>query len=238
MKKISKVIGIIAISALASAMCLGFAACGDDDEVGEDGVKSYSVDVDGSLAAWEYNFVNINSYGDNPFGILNIEDWGNKKLKLGSDNTCAGTGCTWSVQLDIMDDTEYNLYLTAHIIGNDTVYGGEGDFTYMFDGTYEEVSGGYKLEAPTYIKVSLTGDFTLLEDDYDFANYIPSADWEIDSNMSDDDEFITGLNNNSAGTKGLHSKLLPSELTTIFGGGTFYVSGSTITSITDVTFPM
>lgn len=233
MKRVGKWISVLVTWALTVIMCVAFASCGGEKET------SFSVDVDGALASWEYNFVNIGVFGDEHWGMINIEDWGNKKLALGSDNTCVGTGCKWTVKLDVSDGQKYSLYIVAHLKGNGTVYEGEGDYTYMFQGAYEEVSGGYKLAAPTYVKVSLTEGFNLIAEQYDFANYIPTGPWEIDSNTSDEDSFVKANNNPTAGTTGLQDKLWPSVLVgTVFGGATFNVSGNQIVSVTDVTLPL
>lgn len=235
MKRLGKILSSIVIGILTLVMCVAFSACG---EKSEEGNKVYSVNVDGALASWTYNFVNIGVFGDEHWGMINIEDWGNKKLALGPDNTCVGTGCKWSVKLDVSGE-QYKLYIIAHIKGNGTVYQGEGDYTYMFQGPYSSVSDGYKLEAPTYVEVSLTEGFELITEGYDFADYIPTGPWKIDSTMSDTDEFVVTNNNNSNGTKGLQDKLWPSVLVgTVFGGATFHVSGDKIVSVTDVTLPL
>ena len=135
MKRLSKILSGIAIGILTVVMSVAFAACGG----GKGG--TYSVDVDGALASWEYNFVNIGVFGDEHWGMINLEDWGNKKLALGSDNTCIGTGCKWTVKLDTTGE-EYKLYIIGHLKGNGTVYKGEGDYTYMFQGAYSSVSDG------------------------------------------------------------------------------------------------
>lgn len=233
MKKFGKLLSGVVIAVLTLVMSVAFAACGGSKE------EKYTIAVEGALRSWQYNFVNISEFGDEHWGMINLEDWGNKKLALNADNNCIGTGCAWRVEL-VVNEGEYKLYTIAHLTGNGTVYAGEGDYTYMFQGTCSAVSGGYKLEAPTYVEVSLSEGFNLIyEGPYDFANYIPSGPWKIDSTMSDDAEFVKSLNDSTAGTTGLNDKLWPSVLVpTVFGGATFKVSGDKITSVVDVTLPM
>lgn len=215
MKRISKTLTAIASMALVAVMSFMIAACG--------GAKTYTATCD-NIESWDYTFVSINAFGDTAgVGMINLNSWGNKKLKLGSDNTCAGEGCSWTIQLDV-DGSEYTLSLIAHLVGAGADYSGEGDFTYLFQGACESVSGGYKLAAPTYAKVSLEGDFKLVGDATDFANYIPTAPASIDS---------TGA---TSGNWEMFKGKVVAEylLTTVFRGATFNVSGDSITSVTDV----
>lgn len=188
---------------------------------------TYTVDID-NFETWDYSFVNINAFGDTPgVGMINIQSWGNKKLALGSDGTCDGEGCSWTIQLDV-DGNEYALYTIAHIVGAGDVYEGSGDFTYKFIGTCEAADDGYVLDAPTDVEVSLTGDFTRLSDGSDFADYIPSAPASVTSNDADDSEAAAAFG----------GKVVPSYLvSTVFGGGIFHVDGNEIVSVTDINFP-
>ena len=235
MKRRGKILSAITGVALAATMCAGFLACGGGDE----GAKSYSIDLDGKLSEWEYVFVNIGVFGDEHWGMINIEDWGNKKLALNEETgECIGVGCKWTIQLDV-EDGNYELSIIAHLKGDDITYQGTGDYVYLYKGEYEAVKGGYKLGLPTYGEVSLTEGFALITTGYDFADYIPTGPWKIDSTMSDDAEFVKASNNNSLGTTGLQDKLWPSVLLdSVFGGATFMVSGSKIVSVVDVELPL
>lgn len=182
-----------------------------------------------NFESWDYSFTNINAFGDTAgVGMLNIQSWGNKKLALGDDGTCDGEGCSWTIQLEV-DGANYTLSTIAHIKGAGDIYDGEGDFAYHFMGACEAVEGGYKLSAPTEVTVTLDGGFTRLSDGSDFADYIPSAPVTISSNDADDCEAANSFKN----------KIVPSYLvSTVFGGATFHVEGSEITSVTDIDFPV
>lgn len=208
-----KVLAAILTVALVVVMGVALAACGG-------GSSTYTVDFD-NIETWDYCPVTFNQYGDDAgVGMININSWGNKKLKLGADGTCSGVGATWTCTLIIEDG--YDLAFTCHLIAADgNGYSGTGDLTYRFTGSYTEVTGGYTLAAPTYAEVTLTGTFTRASAE-DFADYIPSAPWSMNSNDSDDCEAATLCKK-----KALPSKLL----TTIFKGATFKVSGSSISSV-------
>lgn len=177
------------------------------------------------LSTWDYDFVAMNSFGMDPGeGMINLDNWGAKKLKQGEDGSIAGVGIKYDLTLDIAN-TDYELAIIAHIVGDEQSYSGSGDFSYTFKGPQEEVTDGYKLKAPTYCDVKLTGDIHLIGDPTDFANYLPDAPWEVDSNTSDDDEKVTKIK----------KKVLPSKLlTTVFLGATFKVSGQTISEVVDI----
>lgn len=215
-------VGIVA-AALAVAMCMMMVACGGEN-TGDTGstANTYTTTFD-NIETWDYCCVSINAFGDTAgVGMININSWGNKKLKLSDAGTCDGEGCSWTCELKV-EDTAYTLSFIAHLVGDDATYAGEGDFTYMFQGTCSSVSGGYKLEAPTYAKVTLTGNFKRLTDGSDFADYIPSAPFSIDSNGAGDSEDT------------VNGKIVADYLlTTVFRGATFSVSGSSITEVTDV----
>lgn len=238
---------------LAVVMCVSLAACNnssnqtstppanDGDKVeetqpvqqDEQGAPEatggvYTVTTD-NFESWDYSFTNINAFGDTAgVGMLNIQSWGNKKLALGDDGTCDGVGCSWTIKLEV-DGTDYTLSTIAHIVGAGDVYEGEGDFTYKFTGSCEEVDDGYKLAAPDRVEVILDGGFTRLSDGSDFADYIPSAPVTITSDDADDCEAAASFK----------EKIVPSYLVdTVFGGATFHVDGAEITSVTDIDFPV
>lgn len=252
MKKRNLVSSLLALL-LVAAMCGTLTGCGstggkesqapastapegEGDKVGEtrpaqeqqEAGGVYTVTTD-NFESWDYSFTNINAFGDTAgVGMLNIQSWGNKKLALGDDGTCDGVGCSWTIKLEV-DGTDYALYTTAHIVGAGDVYDGEGDFTYKFTGSCEEVDDGYKLAAPDRVEVTLDGGFTRLSDGSDFADYIPSAPVTITSDDADDCEAANSFKN----------KIVPSYLaSTVFGGATFHVDGTEITSVTDIDFPV
>jgi hypothetical protein len=223
MKKIGKILSAAIIAVLTVVMCFAFAACGGDSG---DSKKTYSTTFD-NIESWDYSFIHINSFGETAgVGMININSWGNKKLELGEGGTCDGVGCKWTLNLEV-EDTAYSLYFIAHVKGAGTDYTGEGDFTYLFQGTCESVTGGYKLATPTYAKVTITG--TLVNNDSSsFANYIPSAPWEVDSKTADDAEAVTKVK----------SKVTPSKLcSTVLNTATIVVSGNKITEVKDITLP-
>lgn len=257
MKRFHNHVSILMAVLLVVAMCASLAACGTSASGGSNSTNApapnttaanneqnttapetttepevaggvYTVKTD-NFESWDYSFTNINAFGDTPgVGMLNIQSWGNKKLALGDDGTCDGVGCSWTIQLEV-EDTNYTLSTIAHIVGAGDVYDGEGDFTYTFTGTCEAVDGGYKLSAPEYVQVSLTGDFTRLSDGSDFADYIPTAPVTLDSNDADDCDAANSFKN----------KIVPSYLvSTVFGGATFLVEGSEIVEVTDIDFPV
>lgn len=177
-----------------------------------------------NIETWDYSFVNINSFGQEAgVGMINLNSWGNKKLKLGDDGTCDGVGCNWTLTFT-PSDTTYTFALTAHLIGAGDVYSGEGDFAYTFTGTETVGTDSYVLSAPTYVKVTLTGDITCIGDKTDFANYLPDAPYSVDSNGEGDVDACKKI---------VPEKLIP----TIFGGATFNVADGAVTSVTDITFP-
>jgi hypothetical protein len=190
-------------------------------------VKEFSITLPAGLQDWDYCFVTVNAFGDDPgVGMINIDNWGNKKLKLGTNGVCAGTGSIWTISLNVKDASTYELDLSSKIIGDDVAYSKSGVFSYSFKGPYtSSVSNNFALAAPTYCKVSLTGEFTRLTDGSDFADYIPSAPWNVDSCTADTDASVTAIK----------SKVLPSLLlTSVFSGATFVVEGETISSVIDI----
>lgn len=247
MKRFRNSVSVLIALLLMVAMCASLAACGSSGNPADSTPSTaanneqsdpatepeanggvYTVTTD-NFESWDYSFTNINAFGDTPgVGMLNIQSWGNKKLALGDDGTCDGVGCSWTIQLEV-DGTAYTLSTIAHIVGAGDVYEGEGEFTYKFTGTCEKTDDGYKLAAPEYVQVSLTGDFTRLTDGTDFADYIPTAPVTLDSNDADDCDAANSFKN----------KIVPSYLvSTVFGGATFHVSGSEIVSVTDIDFPV
>lgn len=217
MKKFGKILTAVAAAVLAVAMGVMFAACGGTKS------SSYTATTD-NIEAWDYTCVSINAFGDEAgVGMINLNSWGAKKLQLGSDGTCAGVGCSWTIKLDVEGDA-YTLSFIAHLVGAGSDYTGEGDLAYIFEGTCTSVDGGYKLAAPTYAKATLDGSLTLAGDETDFANYIPTAPAVIDSN-----------GDNTGNWEGFKGKIASDKLlTTIFLGATFKVSGESITEVTDI----
>lgn len=219
MKKFSKVLTVVCALALAVAIGVLATACGSK-------AGTYSTTFN-SVTEWSCSPFTVNAYGDEAgVGLLNLDNWGDKKLKLGADGHCVGTGLTYTCTLDVDGEGAYTLTLTAHLIGAGADYTGEGDFSYAFTGTYEEVETGYKLAAPTACTVSITGTFANTNTE-DLANYIPSAPWTLSNTDADD----------SDAAKSAKNKVVPSKLlTTIFKGATFVVEGEAIKDVTDITY--
>ncbi|MGN0814658.1 MAG: hypothetical protein ACI4MH_05455 [Candidatus Coproplasma sp.] len=222
MKRLGKILTAVISVITTVVLCAVFAACG--------ATTKFSTKLDAGLQDWDYCFVSVNAFGDDPgVGMLNIDNWGNKKLKLGTDGVCAGTGSVWTITLDVEDSSTYKLTLSSHITGDGVSYDKEGDFSYTFEGSYTKKDNSYVLAQPTYCKVELTGEFTRLTDGSDFADYIPSAPWSIDSNTSDDADSVKSTES------GIKGKILPSKLcNTVFLGATFNVDGTSIVSVTDI----
>lgn len=211
MKRIGKILTVVCAAVLAFALGIMTVGCSK--------AGTYTAECD-SLSAWDYNFVSINAFGDEAgVGLMNLDNWGDKKLKLGSDGHCVGEGLTYTISLDVDGEGAYTLDIIMHIIGDGNDYSGSGDFTYSFQGTYEEVDGGYKLSAPTYLLCTCTG--SLVNNAPGGANYLPSSGYSYDSN---------GVGDASGCTRVVKEHML----TTIFKGATFKVSGTEITEVTDI----
>lgn len=236
MKKTKKFSALVLVSAAMAAAGVMLGSCNggtktetpSTNEPGttteQESSQSYSTTFD-NIETWDYSFVNINAFGDEAgVGMINLNSWGNKKLKLGTNGTCDGEGCKWTCTLEAKDSA-YTLTLSAHLVGAGDVYSGEGDFAYIFQGSYTGASPAYVLAAPTYVKVDLTGTFKCIGDKTEFANYIPDAPWHLDSKGDGD----------AAATKKVVADKLVS---TVFGGATFNVSGTSISSVTDINYPV
>ncbi|MDO5378690.1 MAG: hypothetical protein Q4G52_10185 [Clostridia bacterium] len=182
---------------------------------------TYTVAFD-SLTEWDYCFVAVNAFGDEAgVGMVNLDNWGMKKLKLDENGNLAGTGLSYTLNLTV-DGEAYTLDLIAHIIGAGSDYMGEGDLTYRFQGACSDVEGGYKLEQPTYVLVTVDGDITcsdVQKGDDAFSMSVPESGFSVDSDGNGED-----------GNKIIGSKLVD----TVFGGATFFVEGSEIVSIDDI----
>lgn len=181
----------------------------------------YSVEFD-SLTEWDYCFVAVNAFSDEAgVGMVNLDNWGMKKLKLDENGNLAGTGLKWTLNLAV-ENGEYVLDLIAHIIGAGSDYMGEGDLTYEFKGEYTDTEGGYILAQPTYVLVTVDGNITCSETqkgDDAFSMSVPESGFSVDSEGNGED-----------GRKIIGSKLID----TVFGGATFYVEGDAIVSIDDI----
>lgn len=180
---------------------------------------TYSVEFD-SLTEWDYCFVAVNAFGDEAgVGMVNLDNWGMKKLQLDENGNLAGTGLKYTLNLTVEDEA-YTLDLIAHIIGAGADYMGEGDLTYSFQGTCSAVDGGYTLAQPTYVLVTVDGNITCSESQKESSSMsVPESGFSVDSEGNGED-----------GLKIIGSKLVD----TVFGGATFFVEGSEIVSIDDI----
>lgn len=207
MKKLSAILSLV----LVLTMCFTLTAFAEPEV--------YTVDFD-SLTEWDYCFVAVNSFGDEAgVGMVNLDNWGMKKLQLDADGNLAGAGLSYTLNLTV-DGDAYTLDLIAHIIGAGADYMGAGDLTYSFQGTCEAVDGGYKLAQPTYVLVTVDGDITCSEEQKGMDSMsVPESGFSVDSEGNGED-----------GKKIIGSKLID----TVFGGATFYVSDGVIESIDDI----
>lgn len=151
MKKLSAILSLV----LVLTMCFTLTAFAEPEV--------YTVDFD-SLTEWDYCFVAVNSFGDEAgVGMVNLDNWGMKKLQLDADGNLAGAGLSYTLNLTVdgditcseeqkaMDsmsvpesgfsvDSEGNGEDGIKIIGSkliDTVFGGAT--FYVSDGVIESI---------------------------------------------------------------------------------------------------
>lgn len=167
-----------------------------------------------------------NSYGEaKGVGMVNLDNWGDKKLTLNDEGHCVGEGLKYTLTLDVSDASAYVLTLAMNLIGNGAAdaYTGEGVLSYIFNGSYTVSNGDYVLGEPTSVRVTMTG--TLKNNaPTDFANYLPDAPFEMDNTSTLGDDVGIPIKNSFK-----PEYLIP----TIFGGATFQVSGSEISGVYD-----
>lgn len=237
MKK-TKALAAISVAAVMAITGAALAGC----DGGKNGDKSYSFVLNSSddsspnyaaLSAWESIPVPYQVNGGTAgAGFVNLDVWGAKKFKLGSDDTIFGTGLYYTVKVEVTSevssavpasvsisgDKYYALSIDAHVIGEGSEYEGEGDCIYTWYGVASEVEGGYKLEAAKYTSVEVTGTIKIKNSS---TQFLPSAPFKCDSLEAD-------------GSYG-QGKIKTKYLNFLFMGATVQVSGDSITAFKNVT---
>lgn len=237
MKK-TKALAAIAVAAVTVITGAALAGCGES----EGGDKSYSIVLNSpndsssnyaALSAWESIPVPYQVNGGTAgAGFVNLDVWGAKKFKVGSDDSIFGTGLYYTVKVDITSevssavpasvsisgDKYYALSIDAHVIGEGSEYEGEGDCIYTWYGAASDADGGYKLEAAKYSSVEVTGTIKIKNSS---TQFLPSAPFKCDSLEAD-------------GSYG-QGKIKTKYLNLLFMGATVQVSGDSITTFKNVT---